>query len=138
MAPFREEDFIDDTAFDQTLSDDEDMFDSAHLGEQLSEMESLAPPPPPPDKSMYTAPQTWDRTPSGPRLDSTDETARHMRRGIWDSLPRGTNQVLSPDEQRRLLEIALNSGRMPGSFIPPNGFGIGFGAGLGARSTGRV
>lgn len=55
-----------------------------------------------------------------------------MRRD-WDALPRGPNQVLSPDEQRHLLEIALNTGRMPGSFIPPTGFGIGFGAGLGAR-----
>lgn len=134
MAPFRAEDFIDDAAFDQALSDDEDMFDSAHLGEQLSEMEALAPPPPPPEKSLYAAPQTWDRTLSGQRLDpTTDEAPRQTRRGIWDALPRGTNQVLSPDEQRRLLEIALNSGRMPGSFIPPNGFGIGFGAGLGAR-----
>ncbi|PNY26854.1 Transcription factor CPH2 [Tolypocladium capitatum] len=134
MAPFREEDFIDDAAFDQALSDDEDMFDSAHLGEQMSEMGAVAPPPPPPEKSLYAAPPTWDGAPSGSRLDSTtDETPRQMRRGIWDALPRGTNQVLSPDEQRRLLEIALNSGRMPGSFIPPNGFGIGFGAGLGAR-----
>ncbi|POR39383.1 Transcription factor CPH2 [Tolypocladium paradoxum] len=134
MAPFREEDFIDDAAFDQALSDDEDMFDSAHLGEQLSEMEALAPPAPPPEKGLYATPQTWDRTLSGPRVDpATDDTPRQMRRGIWDALPRGTNQVLSPDEQRRLLEIALNSGRMPGSLIPPNGFGIGFGAGLGAR-----
>lgn len=41
------------------------------------------------------------------------------------------NQVLSNDEQRRLLAIAMNTGRTPASFMPPSGFGLGFGAGLG-------
>ncbi|KYK55085.1 helix-loop-helix DNA-binding domain-containing protein [Drechmeria coniospora] len=149
MAPFREEDFIDDTAFDQALSDDEDLFDSAHLGEQMSEMEKLAPPqppqPPPPlpmlsvpavgkHQALYASPQAWDRVQLGMRPPmAPNDMPRQFRRDIWDALPHGANQVLSPEEQRRLLEIALNTGRMPGSFIPPNGFGIGFGAGLGAR-----
>lgn len=144
MAPFREEDFIDDAAFDQALSDDEDVFDSANTADQVSEMESMAPPPHPPSrpppppqagKNPYASPPTWSRPDAGARQGPlVDDMARPMRRDIWDTLPaRGTNQVLSPDEQRRLLEIAFNSGRMPGSFIPPNGFGIGFGAGLGAR-----
>lgn len=43
----------------------------------------------------------------------------------------GNQQVLSNDEQRRLLAIAMNTGRTSSSFMPPTGFGLGFGAGLG-------
>ncbi|GJN73575.1 helix-loop-helix DNA-binding domain-containing protein [Purpureocillium lilacinum] len=139
VAPFREEDFIDDAAFDQTLSEDEDAFESTHVGDQLSDMGGRAPPPqagpaPQGDKNLQSSPQGWNRPDAS--VDSEpmmEDTPRQMRGDIWDALPRGANQTLSPDEQRRLLEIALNTGRMPGSFIPPNGFGIGFGAGLGAR-----
>ncbi|PHH85905.1 hypothetical protein CDD83_11004 [Cordyceps sp. RAO-2017] len=151
MAPFRAEDFIDDTVFDeQVLSDDEDMLDTAQLGDQPLETENQhlasiaaqapAPPPPlPPSPTQKGVPGpeslAWaSRAQPGPRLNPTmEESARQMRRDFWGTLPRGTSQVLSPEEQRRLLQIALNSGQMPGSFIPPNGFGIGFGAGLGVR-----
>ncbi|KAJ6437813.1 helix-loop-helix DNA-binding domain-containing protein [Purpureocillium lavendulum] len=139
VAPFREEDFIDDTAFDQTLSDDEDVFDSAHTGDQVSDMGSMAAPPQPVpapqnDGSLQASPQGWNRADASVHSEPMmEDTPRQMRGDIWDAVPRGANQTLSPDEQRRLLEIALNTGRMPGSFIPPNGFGIGFGAGLGAR-----
>ncbi|KJZ74649.1 hypothetical protein HIM_05999 [Hirsutella minnesotensis 3608] len=144
MAPFREEDFIDDTAFDeQALSDDEDVFDTINYGERPSEAKSQpqqtassAAPLPPVERPLFNFPPiAWGgRAPSGIRLTpNVDEDPRQMRRDIWGGLPRSTAQVLSPEEKRRLLEIALNSGQMPGSFIPPNGFGIGFGAGLGAR-----
>lgn len=143
-APFREEDFIDDAAFDdQVLSDDEEMLDAAHAGDQPPSSETQQQNPEPAlfapcqlDKSMSgSMPMAWGGRPqSGLRLNPAwEETPRQMRRDIWGGLPRGVNQVLSPEEQRRLLEIALNSGQMPASFIPPNGFGIGFGAGLGAR-----
>lgn len=146
MAPFREEDFIDDTAFDdQVLSDDEDVFDAAPLGHQLPDTDTRdqhpvsapAPlPPPSPGKSIpESMPTTWACRPQpGLRLNSAlEEIPRQMRRDVWGAVPRSMNQVLSPEEQRHLLEIALNSGQMPASFIPPNGFGLGFGAGLGAR-----
>ncbi|EQK97552.1 helix-loop-helix DNA-binding domain-containing protein [Ophiocordyceps sinensis CO18] len=149
MAPFREEDFIDDAAFDeQVLSDDEDMFD--HVCNRPSDMEAqqqrpasppAAFPPLQPEKSIADSiPMAWGSRPQpGLRLNpAPEEIPRQMRRDIWGALPRGMNQVLSPEEQRHLLEIALNSGQMPASFIPPNGFGIGFGAGLGARPPAEV
>ncbi|XP_044716183.1 helix-loop-helix DNA-binding domain-containing protein [Hirsutella rhossiliensis] len=144
MAPFREEDFIDDAAFDeQVLSDDEDMLDAAHAGDRPPDTgnrhqhpdSAPAPlPPPQPEKGMPSSmPMAWASRPQpGLRLNpALEETPRQMRRDIWGGIPRGMNLVLSPEEQRHLLEIALNSGQMPASFIPPNGFGIGFGAGLG-------
>ncbi|PHH74002.1 hypothetical protein CDD80_3423 [Ophiocordyceps camponoti-rufipedis] len=140
MAPFRDEDFIDDTAFDeQALSEDEDIFDTTQLNERplppTSQPLQTVPPPPlplPPEKNLFGPTSlAWGpgKALPGPRLNPE----MGMRRDLWGALPRGMNQVLTADEQRRLLEIALNSGQMPGSFIPPNGFGIGFGAGLGAR-----
>ncbi|PFH62404.1 hypothetical protein XA68_13843 [Ophiocordyceps unilateralis] len=143
MAPFREEDFIDDAAFDeQVLSEDEDIFDATQLNDRPLQPNNQPlqavpppslPPPAPPEKAVFgPASMAWGagKAQLGPEMC---EAPRQMRRDLWGALPRGVNQAFSPDEQRRLLEIALNSGQMPGSFIPPNGFGIGFGAGLGAR-----
>ncbi|UNI18209.1 hypothetical protein JDV02_004491 [Purpureocillium takamizusanense] len=140
VAPFREEDFIDDTAFDHTLSEDEDAFESTHHGDQLSAIDGRVPPAPAGpapqgDKNFESSPRAWSRPDDGMRSEPMMEATPRQMSGnnIWEAMPRGANHTLSPDEQRRLLEIALNTGRMPGSFIPPNGFGIGFGAGLGAR-----
>lgn len=54
------------------------------------------------------------------------DVPRQMRRGVYAPAP-----STEYDEQRRFLEEALSSGKMPGALIPPNGFGIGFGAGMG-------
>ncbi|KAM4067521.1 helix-loop-helix DNA-binding domain-containing protein [Hirsutella rhossiliensis] len=145
MAPFGE-DFIDDVAYDdQALSDDEDIPDVEHIGDQPSGTESQSQLPVPPSVSLpqpshdeviddLVSLTRGGRAHFGLRLNpALEETPRQMRQDIWGTPPRGMNQVLSLEEQRRLLEISLNSGQMPASFIPPNGFGLGFGAGLGAR-----
>ncbi|RDA91004.1 hypothetical protein CP533_3115 [Ophiocordyceps camponoti-saundersi (nom. inval.)] len=126
-APFREEDFIDDAAFeDQILSEDDEALDTTQLptGQPLQNVAPQSLPPSEPSDRIIFTPAS---------LPWTGETPRLMRRDLWGAVPRGWSQALSPDEQRQLLEIALNSGQMPGTFIPPNGFGIGFGAGLGGR-----
>ncbi|KAG5986595.1 hypothetical protein E4U43_005445, partial [Claviceps pusilla] len=131
-APFREEDFFDDSAFDQILSDDEDMFESTtdikpqlttpHLGHvsqpQASAQSSAA---------LFSRTQGFETFPSSSRLTpavKTEPRQRPMGCGIGAPAP-------NHDEQRRLLEEALSAGKLPGALIPPNGFGIGFGAGMG-------
>ncbi|KAG6038956.1 hypothetical protein E4U41_003462 [Claviceps citrina] len=127
-APFREEDFFDDSAFEQVLSDDEDMFDSTtdvkndstHFRNQ-----------PDPQTSVKTSPglffknEGFETFQPGSRLAfAVQNEPRQMRHSINAPVP-------DLDEQRRFLEEALNSGKIPGALIPPNGFGIGFGAGMG-------
>ncbi|PHH60734.1 hypothetical protein CDD81_1316 [Ophiocordyceps australis] len=161
MAPFREEDFIDDTPWDQALSDDEDMFDMAAQASQCPPETKLqapamvappaAPPPPRPPTSAPALQTGFDASVPAPAPAPAPISApaagsfwapgraplgpRPGRRDIWDNLPRGSHQVLSVEEQRHLLEVALNlgpsSGQLPGTFMPPTGFGVGFGAGAG-------
>ncbi|OAA51683.1 Helix-loop-helix DNA-binding domain protein [Metarhizium rileyi] len=119
-APFREEDFFDDSAFEQVLSDDEEMFESTDKsGEKVRRLEST---------SRSQQPADDDAVLSGSQLESTlKDGSQQMRR----TFPQGPEPDV--DEHRRFLEEALNSGRIPGALIPPNGFGIGFGAGMGCR-----
>ncbi|KAG5917880.1 hypothetical protein E4U42_007084 [Claviceps africana] len=128
MAPFREEDFFDDSAFEQVLSDDEDMFEPtgdvnnkpAHLrdfSETQTSAESCA--------SLFPRSEEMGTFGFGSRFASAvKDEPRKMGCGTSAPAPQY-------DEQRRLLEEALNSGKLPGALIPPNGFGIGFGAGMG-------
>ncbi|KAG5977411.1 hypothetical protein E4U55_006832 [Claviceps digitariae] len=129
-APFREEDFFDDSAFEQVLSDDEDMFEpttdlknkSTHLchpSEPQTSIESST--------GLFMKTEGFNAFQPGSRFATTikdEPRQRHM--GSIMSAP-----APNCDEQRRLLEEALSSGKLPGALIPPNGFGIGFGAGMG-------
>lgn len=131
-APFREEDFFDDSAFEQALSDDEEMFESTtKLGEKMPQLDntSLSQQSINSDLPLFNKPQGSDKFQPGLRLASTvKDIPRQMRRSVCPQVPEP-----DIDEQRRFLEEALNSGRIPGALIPPNGFGIGFGAGMGCR-----
>ncbi|KAF5134624.1 Transcription factor CPH2 [Metarhizium anisopliae] len=130
-APFREEDFFDDSAFEQVLSDDEEMFEAAAKpGEKMTQLENTSTSQQPLDNNaaLFNSAQGTDKFQPGSRLESTfKDVSKQMRRtGPQDAEP-------DIDEQRRFLEEALNSGRIPGALIPPNGFGVGFGAGMGCR-----
>ncbi|KAK2603501.1 hypothetical protein QQS21_004270 [Conoideocrella luteorostrata] len=128
-APFREEDFFDDSAFEQVLSDDEEMFESTtdiknkSVGfDQALKTEQ----PTNNDTSLSnTSPDVGKFHPSLGLATTAGAAPRQMRN---NEIAQGPEF----DEQRRFLEEALNSGRIPGALIPPNGFGIGFGAGMGA------
>lgn len=127
-APFREEDFFDDSAFEQALSDDEEMFESASNTKIKS-----------PESANQSAPDISIDTNTDlfPRLESLDKFQPGLRPNPSNrDVPRQMKgNICAPipeyDEQRRFLEEALNAGRIPGALIPPNGFGVGFGAGMG-------
>lgn len=147
---FKGADFLDDNALDNALSDDEEGFDSINLEEHLAKIETMPPPEVPPREGLYSTPLSWERPEPGLRMDQpfgVGESPGSMGSmggmggmggmgmgGYQQAMPgvgNQVNQVLSNDEQRRLLAIAMNTGRTPASFMPPSGFGLGFGAGLG-------
>ncbi|KAG5974273.1 hypothetical protein E4U58_003250 [Claviceps cyperi] len=128
-APFKEEDFFDDSAFEQLLSEDEDMLDSttdinnnksAHLRDFLETPTAFEP-----STDLFPKSSGLETFQPGSRLISAviDEPGQ-PRQGV-------NAPALELDEQRKVLEEALHSGKLPGALIPPNGFGIGFGAGMG-------
>ncbi|ROT34877.1 hypothetical protein SODALDRAFT_72824 [Sodiomyces alkalinus F11] len=108
---FKEEVFeFDDGALDNALSDDEDLFDSINLGEQLSTIDTQPPSEVPPREGLYSTPLSWEKPVPGLPMNPPFF-------GI------GT-PMLDP-EQRRLLAIALNTGGSSSS-----GFGLGTGGDL--------
>lgn len=131
-APFREEDFFDDSAFEQVLSDDEEMFESTakpyqkttQLEDASASQQSLNS-----DSALFNRSQGSDKFQPGLRFAPTVKNApRQMRRSVG-----AQGSEMDIEEQKRFLEEAISSGRIPGALIPPNGFGIGFGAGMGCR-----
>ncbi|KIL93168.1 hypothetical protein FAVG1_03145 [Fusarium avenaceum] len=133
--PFQGAEYFDDNALDNALSDDEEGIDSMSLEEHLSKIETMPPPEVPPREGLYSTPLSWEKPEPGLRMEPNfglgDPTAG-MSSGFGQTMSgMGNNQLLSNDEQRRLLAIAMNTGRTPASFMPPSGFGLGFGAGLG-------
>ncbi|QUC22000.1 uncharacterized protein UV8b_06241 [Ustilaginoidea virens] len=132
-APFREEDFFDDSAFEQALSEDEEMFEttdevddgSTQPGETLASRQYIEN-----DPAGFKTPPTLNK--SQPGLLPTSSTATDDPRHVGKN---ACAQSSDAHEQRRMLEEALNSGRIPGALLPPNGFGIGFGAGMGCRPS---
>ncbi|KAM5348704.1 hypothetical protein ACJ41O_008528 [Fusarium nematophilum] len=132
---FKAADYFDDNALDNALSDDEEGLDSMSLEEHLSKIETMPPPEVPPREGLYSTPLSWEKPEPGLRMEQNfgmGESPGGMGvAGYGQTMPGVGNQVLSNDEQRRLLAIAMNTGRTPASFMPPSGFGLGFGAGLG-------
>ncbi|KAI5467705.1 hypothetical protein BGZ63DRAFT_34016 [Mariannaea sp. PMI_226] len=136
--PFKGTDFFDDNALDNALSDDEEGIESINLEEHLAKIDSMPPPEVPPREGLYSTPLSWEKPEPGLRMDTPNfglpDNSGGIPGGYQQAMPgvgSQVNQVLSNEEQRRLLAIAMNTGRTPASFMPPSGFGLGFGAGLG-------
>ncbi|KAL1864513.1 hypothetical protein VTK73DRAFT_5816 [Phialemonium thermophilum] len=88
-------DFMDDSALDNALSDEEESFSSINLADQLSRLDSVPPSEIPPREGLYSTPLSWERPQPGLRMDSLI--------GLNSS-------VLNEAEQRRLIAIAMNPG----------------------------
>ncbi|UKZ55225.1 hypothetical protein TrVGV298_009044 [Trichoderma virens] len=130
-APFREEDFLDDSAFDHSLSEDDDLFDTVNLNDQLSKIDTLPSTEPQSSRSLYSTPSLgWEKPQQGIQpstISMADEIPRRMGSDAWDPIPQGTNYTLTPEERRRLLEIAMGPSRMS-AYVSPNRFNLGFGS----------
>ncbi|KAL6866638.1 hypothetical protein J3F83DRAFT_116630 [Trichoderma novae-zelandiae] len=130
-APFREEDFLDDSAFDHSLSEDDEMFDSINLNDQLSKLGTLPSTEAPSSKSLFSTPSLgWEKPQQGiqPSAVMPDEIPRRMT-SSWDPIPQGTSYTLTPDERRRLLEIAMGPSRTA-AYVNPNRFNLAFGSAM--------
>ncbi|TDZ40301.1 Transcription factor CPH2 [Colletotrichum trifolii] len=112
---FKAEEFFDDGALDNALSDDEDAFESMNLGDQLGKIDSQPPPEVPPREGLYSTPLSWEKPAPGLRMNPLF--------GMGGMTGIGT-PMLDP-EQRRLLAIALNTGRSSTSLGAGMGFGVG-------------
>ncbi|KAF5502035.1 putative transcription factor sre2 [Colletotrichum aenigma] len=112
---FKPEDFMDDTALDNALSDDEEFLESMNLGDQLGKIESQPPSEVPPREGLYSTPLSWEKPAPGLRMNPLF--------GMGGMGGMGT-PMLDP-EQRRLLAIALNTGRSSTSLGAGMGFGVG-------------
>ncbi|KAK4127243.1 hypothetical protein N657DRAFT_704031 [Parathielavia appendiculata] len=124
------DEFTDDSALDNALSDDDD-FSSFNLADQLSKIETAPPLEVPPREGLYSTPLSWERPQPGLRMDSLI--------GLHST-------YLNEAEQRRLIAIAMNPGPSMGGL----GFNINlsfggmtpdmpmtFGTGLESTGTGR-
>ncbi|MBE3042406.1 hypothetical protein IMZ48_07470, partial [Candidatus Bathyarchaeota archaeon] len=117
---FRAEDFIDDAALDNTLSEDEDGLDSLNLNlaDEMSKIDTAPPTDVPPREGLYSTPLSWERPQVGLRSDP-----------LLSSFSPNT-PPLSDMEQQNLLAIALNTTRPPAAnFGTGSGAGYGFGYG---------
>jgi hypothetical protein len=134
----KEDDFVDDSALDNALSDDEDMLESINLSDHLSRIDSAAPAEVPPREGLYSTPLSWEKPQPGLRMDplmgigGVGNIESLARMGSLVATPAFGNigaPILNEAEQRRLLAIAMNTGRTPSGFA---GFGLPLGAGFGS------
>ncbi|KAG7111409.1 Sterol regulatory element-binding protein 1 like [Verticillium longisporum] len=112
---FREDDFLDDGALDNALSEDEDFLDNMNLGEQLSTIETQPPSEVPPREGLYSTPLSWEKPAPGLRMNPLF----------------GLGAPMLDPEQRRLLAIALNAGGSANNIA--SGFGFGMGGDIGSE-----
>jgi hypothetical protein len=89
------EDFLDDSALDNALSDEDEGLSGINLADHLSRIETAPPTDVPPREGLYSTPLSWERPQPGLRMDSLI--------GL-------NNAALNEAEQRRLLAIAMNPG----------------------------
>ncbi|KZL85005.1 helix-loop-helix dna-binding domain-containing protein [Colletotrichum incanum] len=118
---FKPEDFMDDTALDNALSDDEDFLESMNLGDQLGKIDSQPPQEVPPREGLYSTPLSWEKPAPGLRMNPLFGMGGMGGMGA---------PMLDP-EQRRLLAIALNTGGRSSATGLGSGMGFGVGADLG-------
>jgi hypothetical protein len=109
----KREDFIDDSALDNALSDEEGLF--MNLAEHLSKIDFAPPTDVPPREGLYSTPLSWERPQPGLRMDSLI--------GLG-------SQALNEAEQRRLIAIAMNPGPSMGGL----GSNLTFNSGLGSQA----
>ena len=120
---FFRNDFLDDAALDNALSEDEDGLESLNLTDQLSKIDTAAPSEVPPREGLYSTPLSWEKPQPGLRSDP-----------LLSSFNPNT-PLLSDMEQKNLLAIALNTNRPQSGNLGPNyGTGFGFGYGYDALS----
>lgn len=87
---------IDDSALDQALSDDEDLFSMA-LAHEIGKVTPGAPAPPPEaQERLYSTPLSWEQPRPGYHMNYMD-----------------TNMPIGDAERQRLLAIALGTGQAP-------------------------
>ena len=120
---FFRNDFLDDAALDNALSEDEDGLESLNLTDQLSKIDTAAPSEVPPREGLYSTPLSWEKPQPGLRSDP-----------LLSSFNPNT-PLLSDMEQKNLLAIALNTNRPPSANFGPN-YGTGFGFGYGYDALG--
>lgn len=123
--PARVDEFGDDSALDNALSDDED-FSHINLADQLSQIETMPPAEIPQREGLYSTPLSWERPEPGIRMDQ-----------LIGFTPPSLNEA----EQRRLIAIAMNPGPSMGGlgsnlmFGLNSGLGTPMGSGYGANTT---
>ncbi|KAJ3560921.1 hypothetical protein NPX13_g9136 [Xylaria arbuscula] len=90
-------DLIDDSALDQALSDEDDLFSMALVHELGPATTSAsAPPPPEPQERLYSTPLSWEQPRPGYHMNYVN-----------------TNMPIGDAERQRLLAIALGTGQAP-------------------------
>jgi hypothetical protein len=118
------EDFADDSAVDNALSEDEENFSSINLAEQLSGIETVPPADVPQREGLYSTPLSWERPEPGLRMDQ-----------LIGLTPPSLNEA----EQRRLIAIAMNPGpSMGGLGSNLMNFGLNSGFGMGTTTMSQV
>jgi len=121
----RVDEFGDDSALDNALSDDED-FSGINLADQLSKIETMPPADIPQREGLYSTPLSWERPQPGIRMDQ-----------LIGFTPPSLNEA----EQRRLIAIAMNPGPSMGGlgsnlmFGMNSGLSTPMGSGYGATTT---
>ncbi|KAI0483523.1 helix-loop-helix DNA-binding domain-containing protein [Xylaria cf. heliscus] len=86
---------IDDSALDQALSDDDDLFSMA-LAHELGKATTSAPPPPEAQERLYSTPLSWEQPRPGYHMNYMNP-----------------NMPIGDTERQRLLAIALGTGQAP-------------------------
>lgn len=109
------DDFVDDDALDNALSDEDAALSSINLAEHLAKIDSAAPTDIPPREGLYSTPLSWERPQPGLRMDNLI--------GLNSS-------TLNAAEQRRLIEIAMNPGPSMGGLGSNVNMPVTFGSGM--------
>ncbi|KAI3329999.1 helix-loop-helix DNA-binding domain-containing protein [Ustulina deusta] len=87
---------IDDSALDQALSDDDDLFSMALVHELGKATTSAPAPPPEPQERLYSTPLSWEQPRPGYHMNYVN-----------------ANMPIGDAERQRLLAIALGTGQAP-------------------------
>lgn len=111
---FTSEQYLEDSALDNALSEEDEDLSSINLADQLSKMDSLPPSEIPPREGLYSTPLSWEQPQPGLRMDPLI----------------GLNSVMTEAERRRLIAIAMSPGPSMG------GLGSNINLGYGENDTG--